>query len=221
MLTAVIPVRQGSRRVKDKNIAPFGESNLLVHKIRQLKLVPEIDAIYVSSDSDDMLAMAESEGVRTHKRALEYSDEKTRSFSEVVAHIASSVEGDDLMWAQCTSPLIMPENYREAIGAYRSMGNGYDSLMAVEPFKKYIWDDHGPVNFKPGLGHVPSQQLPQMYFTTGLRIAPREKMVEWHYFVGPNPYKFPLPKICCIDIDDQLGLDIARSLYEQVRAART
>ena len=40
VLTAVISVRAGSRRLPNKNILPFGGSNLLIHKIRQLKSVP-------------------------------------------------------------------------------------------------------------------------------------------------------------------------------------
>lgn len=54
-MTAIIPVRAGSRRLKNKNILPFGDSNLLVWKIRQLKTVESIDNIIVSSDSDIML----------------------------------------------------------------------------------------------------------------------------------------------------------------------
>ena len=46
--TAVIPVREGSRRLKNKNIAPFAGTNLLINKIEQLKKVSEIDNIVVS-----------------------------------------------------------------------------------------------------------------------------------------------------------------------------
>ena len=46
-ITAVIPVREGSRRLKNKNIAPFAGTNLLVNKINQLKQVEEIDHIVV------------------------------------------------------------------------------------------------------------------------------------------------------------------------------
>ena len=77
MVTAVIPVRAGSRRLKNKNIMPFANENLLTHKIGQLKTVASIDAIVVSSDSDEMLQMAKDCGVKVHKRAIEYCDEKT------------------------------------------------------------------------------------------------------------------------------------------------
>lgn len=63
-ITAIIPVREGSRRLKNKNIAPFAGTNLLINKINQLKQVDEITDIVVSSDSDLMLAMASSQGVK-------------------------------------------------------------------------------------------------------------------------------------------------------------
>ena len=91
-ITAVIPVREGSTRLKNKNVAPFAGTNLLINKINQLKEVKEISRIVVSSDSDMMLAMAKERGVMTHKRSPEYCDEKTKSFGEVVRHVAENVE---------------------------------------------------------------------------------------------------------------------------------
>lgn len=211
--TAVIPVREGSRRLKNKNVAPFAGTNLLLNKINQLKQVEEIDDIVVSSDSDLMLAMASKAGVLTHKRALEFCDEKTKTFGEVVAHICSNVKGDNIIWATCTAPLVFPQNYKDAIRQYeKALNDGYDSLMSVEAFKRYLWNDEGPVNYELGLKHVPSQQLPSLYFVTdGILIAPRNKMIEWNYFHGKNPYKYLLDKRTSIDIDDGLDLACARA----------
>jgi CMP-N-acetylneuraminic acid synthetase len=218
MFTAIVPVRAGSRRVKDKNIRAFGESNLLVHKIRQLKEVVEIGKIVVSSDSEKMLSMAEQEGVGVHKRSWEYCDEKTAPFGDVVKNVCQNVEGQHIIWALCTAPLIMPVHYREAIAVYKEkLSNGeHDSLIAVQEFKKYVWDDDGPVNFSPGRGHVPSQNLPQWYLTTGLRIAPREKMIEWAYFTGVKPHKYVIPSIHCVDIDEEVDFFVAESLYKKI-----
>ena len=213
MYTAVIPVRAGSKRLKNKNILPFGESNLLVHKIRQLKEVPSINSIVVTSDSDTMLEMATSEGVLTHKRAPEFCDEETKTFGEVVRHICENVEGDDIVWAQCTLPLIIPRQYEEMISLYKSLPETNDCLVAVEPFKKYLWNDNGPVNYMLGTAHVLSQDLPQMYFVFGASIAPRVKMIDWHHHIGPHPYKYSLPKISCVDIDDALDMEIAKAWY--------
>ena len=50
-ITAIIPVKGNSTRLPNKNILPFADSNLLIHKIRQLKQVEGITEIIVSSDS--------------------------------------------------------------------------------------------------------------------------------------------------------------------------
>lgn len=213
-ITAIIPVREGSRRLKNKNIAPFAGSNLLLFKISQLKQVSQIDRIVVSSDSDRMLAMAKQAGVYTHKRAPEYCDEKTKTFGEVVAHICANVPGDDILWATCTSPLVFPKLYGEAIDLYynKALPHGFDSLVSMEMFKRYLWDDRGPINYELGVKHVPSQQLPPLYYVTdGILLAPREKMIQWKYFHGPNPYRFILNKRSSVDIDDGLDLACARA----------
>lgn len=212
-ITAIIPVRAGSTRLKNKNVAPFAGTNLLINKIRQLQEVKEISKIVVSSDSDMMLSMASSVGAEVHKRAPEYCDEKTKTFGEVVRHIAESVDGDDILWATCTSPLVFPKDYSAAIEKYYvALDQGYDSLMSVESFKRYIWNEEGPLNYELGLKHVPSQQLPTLYFVTdGILIAPRHKMIEWAYFHGRNPYKFIVDKRTGCDIDDGLDLACARA----------
>lgn len=212
-ITAIIPVRAGSTRLKNKNVAPFAGTNLLINKINQLKQVKEITRIVVSSDSDLMLEMARREGVDTHKRAPEYCDEKTKTFGEVVRHICESVDGETILWATATSPLVVPKDYRKAIAEYYpALEKGYDSLMSVEPFKRYVWTEEGPLNYELGLKHVPSQQLPVLYFVTdGILMAPRQKMIEWSYFHGKNPYKFPVSKRTACDIDDALDMACARA----------
>lgn len=215
MFTAVIPVRAGSRRIKDKNIAPFGSSNLLLHKIRQLKQVPSLDAIVVSSDSEAMLKMADEERVLTHRRGAAFSDEESKTFGEVVRHICENVPGDHVVWAQCTSPLVTADIYEDAIQTYlRNLGL-FDSLASVEAFRRHLWDNKGPVNYERGRRHPPSQKLPQMYFVTGVFIAPRVKMIEWNHNIGANPYKYILSKVHCLDIDDELDLELARLWHDK------
>jgi len=212
-ITAVIPVREGSRRLRNKNVAPFAGTNLLINKINHLKQVVEISKIVVTSDSDLMLDMALSIGVEIHKRDIEFCDEKSKTFGEVVAHVCENVSGETVLWATCTSPLVFPKHYKNAIDEYRvALANGYDSLASFECINRYLWDENGPVNYELGIKHVPSQQLPPMYsITGGIFIAPRLKMVEWKYFHGTNLYRFLLDKRASIDIDDGLDLACARA----------
>lgn len=42
MITAVIPVRKGSKRVKNKNLRKFNKKNLLIYKIEKLKKIKNL-----------------------------------------------------------------------------------------------------------------------------------------------------------------------------------
>ncbi len=213
MFTAVIPVRKGSRRLKGKNTRPFAHSNLLEYKIEQLKKVEKITTILVSSDCDYMLQLAQKNGTQVHKRAEEYCDEKNQPFGAVVSHICENAAGEHIIWATCTSPLVEPQHYSSAIDVYfDKLEEGYDSLMSVEEFKRYIWTESGPLNYELGIKHVPSQELPSLYrVTDGILIAPRLKMIEWKYFHGVNPYKYVMDKKSSIDIDDKYDLECAKA----------
>ena len=46
-LVAVVPVRKGSQRVKNKNFKPFAGKNLLIHKIEILKKISSIEEIII------------------------------------------------------------------------------------------------------------------------------------------------------------------------------
>lgn len=54
-ITAVIPIRSGSQRVKDKNLRPFADTNLMELKIKNLLQVPELDSIIVNTNSEEAI----------------------------------------------------------------------------------------------------------------------------------------------------------------------
>ena len=51
-ITAVIPIRSGSQRVKDKNLRAFADTNLMELKIKNLLQVPELTSIVVNANSE-------------------------------------------------------------------------------------------------------------------------------------------------------------------------
>ena len=75
LITAIVPVRKEKRRLKNKNTLPFRSSNLLLHKLQQLKKVKRIDQIVVSSEDDEILKTANSVDVITIKRPPELADQ--------------------------------------------------------------------------------------------------------------------------------------------------
>lgn len=213
-VTAVIPVRAGSRRVPNKNIRPFGENNLLVRKIRQLKKVSGIDEIVVSSDSRDMLEMARSEGVGTQERPVEYCDEQTKTFNEVVEYIATHLEGDVMLWVPCVCPFVGSGRISAALGAYYEQveRGDYDTVVSCREFKEYLFDENGPLNFSIE-HHVKSQDLPDWrVIVNGFFVARRKDMARWKFVYGKKPYLVKLTKREAIDIDDEEDFLMAESI---------
>lgn len=116
-IVAVIPVKEHSSRLNNKNILPFADTTLLEYKIKQLKQVKEISKILVSSDSIKMLEISKSYDVDIDKRPIEYANE-TKPFGEFLQYITTIVNNTHLMWACCTSTLVSTDRYKEAIESY-------------------------------------------------------------------------------------------------------
>jgi N-acylneuraminate cytidylyltransferase len=175
--------------------------------------VSEIDNVVVSSNSEEMLQMALDEGVGAHRREDKYCDEFSVPFSEVVKHVCEHIPGDYVLWAPCVSPLVEPHHYAEAINVYLQ-DTEHDSLVTVRKFKEYLWDEHGSVNYDAGKGHLPSQELPDMWLiTNGMFLARRKNMIAWEYLLGKKPYKYEVDKRAAIDIDDDIDYVVAKALY--------
>lgn len=223
-MTAVIPVRAGSSRIKNKNIKPFAGSSLLELKIRQLQEIEGIDEIVVSSDSREMLEKAEELGVKAKERPYEYCDEKTRSFNDVVQYIAQEqVTTEDMMWVPVVCPLLKKESIQKGLEIFSRIKNGEiqkDSVVSALWLKEYVFDEKGPINFSIE-NHVPSQKLPKWHtIQNGFFIAPALKMAEWRFVYGPDPYLYEIDKTEAIDIDEEIDFAMAEYYYLQQKKIR-
>ena len=139
-ICAIIPVRAGSKRVVNKNLRPFAGSNLLQRKINQLKAVSEIEAIYVSSDSSEMLEIAKSSGCVALERPAEFASDSI-PMSEVYKHLAGSVKEAIVLFTHVTNPFCSEASYRAAIAQTLNLKDKYDSLTTVTNVKDFLyWD---------------------------------------------------------------------------------
>ena len=213
--TAIVPVRAGSMRLPNKNILPFGDSNLLIHKIRQLKQVDAIKEIIVSSEDDEILEMAAKEGARAIKRPLEFSLE-TKPFQDFLYYIVGEAKEDHIMWACCTSPMVGADVYEKGCKTYfEKLKEGYDSLITVMEYHHYLLDKNmQPYTFKWGPGHRNSQDLEKLYFfTDGIQLAPKASMREWHYYFGHKPYGMEVDLKTSTDVDTMFDYLLGRMQY--------
>jgi N-acylneuraminate cytidylyltransferase len=213
-ITAVIAVRKNSERVKNKNIKPFNDTNLLENKIKTLLRVKNLDDIIVSSDCEKMLSLANSLGVKTHIRDDYYASNECPG-SENLKYLAQEIESDYILYTPVTSPLVKAETYEWIINKFRSFGDEFDSIITINYIKDFLWLNDKPLNYNP-LNCPRSQDLKSIFkLNFGACLLSRETMIKNKYVVGDKPYWHELENKEGIDIDIPFDFNIAELVYEK------
>lgn len=213
-IKALIAVRSGSQRVKNKNIRPFAGSTLLEIKIKQLLRIKNIDGIVVNSNDDNMLEIAKSLGCETVKRKEYYCTNEV-SMSEVYKNMAENFNGDIIVYTNVTNPLVKDETIYEAIEKYKEFNDKYDSLNSAYPVKEFLFQNNKPINYD--LKNQPrSQDLPDIFaLNFAISIISKEKMISQKNVVGSKPYIFPMDIEESTDIDNIIDFEFAEYMYKK------
>jgi CMP-N,N'-diacetyllegionaminic acid synthase len=213
-ISALIAVRSGSLRVKNKNLRKFNESNLLELKIKQLREIDELDQIVVNSNCDEMLDIAKKHNVKTIKRD-EYFASNTVSMSEVFENMAQKIDTDYIMYANCTNPLVRTQTYRNAIEEFFGNSGQYDSLVSCNDVKEFLYLDNKALNYDPK-NQPRSQDLPNVVaLNFAISILSKDDMIKNKNIIGQRPLFYKLGELESVDIDTPLDFFIAEKLYKE------
>jgi len=214
-IVAIIPIREGSKRIKNKNFKKFAdEKSLLELKIKQLKKENCFSKIYLSSNSKKAKKIAIENDINFLHRPDYFCSSKAK-MHEYNSYMLSTIPGNpDVAWTMVTAPLFF--DYQKAINKYyKSKKLGYDSLISVCKFKEFLINSKSkPVNCSFGIWHSLTQDLPKLYtITGGVYIAKKADQLKWNYWFGINPFMMKIPKLNSIDVDTPEDFKIAESLY--------
>lgn len=209
-IAGLIACRGGSMRVPNKNIKSFGNSSLLEIKIQQLKHF--LTDVYVNSDSDEILEIAEKCGAIPMKRDSYYATNDI-SINEVYANVSENVPHDHILYAHVTSPLIELSTIETCITTYNELPLGYDSICTVQELKKFLWYQGNAINYD--INKMPrSQDLPDYHIIAfAINILPKNLLLKLKNIVTPNYYPIILNDQESIDIDTQFEFDLAEYMY--------
>ena len=89
-IVAVIPARGGSKRLHRKNIYPVWEFPMIFWSIDACKKSRYIDSVYVSSEDNEILKIAESFGAKKIYRPVELSGDFVYK-QEVIVHATTQI----------------------------------------------------------------------------------------------------------------------------------
>ena len=219
----IIPARGGSKRVPKKNIIDFHGKPLLAYTIEAAidsKLFG--DNIYVSSDSEDILAVARryaDKGVHAIKRPSNIAGD-TATLEDAALHLLASVPGS--FEALC---LLMPNfplrNAKDVRGAYSAFKkSGASLLMTVtdyhwlNPFWAMV-EKRGRVGFFFGKKYlIDSKKLPKVYAQAdAVRLVKVPFFLKRKTFFGKDMVKYEIPFERSIEIDTPADVELAEKLF--------
>lgn len=144
-MIAVLPIRCGSKGIKDKNIRHIAGKPLFYWTINSL-VKSNVDRIIVATDLPyvDYITAYNFSKVDVYVRDPKNSRDESSTEDVLLELIDKWKLNDDILLAQATSPLTTSEDYNKGITMY----SNYDSIVSVVRQKRFIWDDKGyPSNY--------------------------------------------------------------------------
>ena len=133
---AFVPARQGSKRVEGKNIRRLGGHPLLVYAITAARASDVFDAVIVSTDSEEIAAVARHYGAEVPcLRPAAFAGDTSPDI-EWLAHVLGALRDGGRTWEafallRPTSPFRTADTIQRAWQAFAGEP-GADSLRAVE-----------------------------------------------------------------------------------------
>lgn len=209
-LTYVIATRKGSKRVKNKNVRKFGESNLLEIKLKQVKRIDKKSKIFLSSDCNRSLKIGKKYGAIIDQRPKKFATDHIPMRS-VYKYLARKVTTKYVCYLHVTSPFLKDTTLRKAKRVFFKHKK-FDSLATVTELKEYLWFKNKAINYNPA-NHPKSQNLPKfLALNFAINIISTDYMRTKGRIVGEKFYPLILKFPESLDIDDQWQFDVGNIL---------
>ena len=213
-VTALVPIKDHSERVKGKNFRDFCEKPLYHHIIHTLDRVYAVDAVVIDTDSPRVIAEAPglSRKVQVIKRPAELCGDYV-STNRIFEYDLLQTEADIYIQTHTTNPLLKAETIAKAIAKFISTEDECDSLFGVNKYQSRFYMHAGtPVNHDPE-NLIRTQDLQPMYEENScLYVFTKESFKKKSRRIGVKPFMFVTSPIESIDIDDEFSFRIAELL---------
>lgn len=218
-LIAMIPARLGSKRIPRKNLRYLGDKPLIQYPVELALQIPDLESIWVNTESDELGRAAGKLGVNFHKRPAELAADNTTN-RQFTYQFMCCHECDYVIMMNTTSPLLRVETVRRFIDFVQA--NDYDTVLSVHSEKAEAFFQGKPVNFNRK-EKVNSQYLAPIELTVwALTAWKREVFMKLEQsgqcpIFGGKLGTFPIPKDESCDLDTEEDWNIAEGMIEARR----
>lgn len=159
-LVAHIPARAGSKRVRSKNLRMLGGKPMIAYAIECAKACPQIDEIYVNTDSPEIMDLARAYDVGVFERDPVLASD-TATGDDFTIDIIERLGLDTLLMVSPVCPLVQKEDVSAAIEAYKA-SNEADTLITCSETSMQTAMEGEFVNIDPVGPLKPSQDNPKV-----------------------------------------------------------
>ncbi len=217
---AVIPARGGSERMAHKNLIKINGKPLLAYTLEHCLQSKELHGVYVSSDDDEILSLAEQYKVNLIKRPNDIAGKYASSESAIlhaIDVIEKDIAVDAVMMVQCTSPIRKSNDIDRAIRKFYSQGA--DSLLSVVKSHRFIWKERennfSPINYDYK-NRPRSQDMAPQYIENGsFYISKTSLLKEKQNRLGGKISIYEMTSDSSAEIDTYDDLLVVKKLLEQ------
>jgi len=217
-ISCIILARGGSKGIPKKNIINFCGKPLIAWTILQALRAKEVTDVWVSSDSDEILEVAERYGAKTIIRPHKISGDAEPSESgwlHAIDYIQQGSEHpiDYVLAPQVTSPLRHTSDFSSAI--FQIKVDGLDSLLSVAEIEDFfIWkqecgENPQSVNYDYK-DRKPRQQIEKTYLENGSFYLFRPQvLINDHNRLGGDISLFIMDRYKMFQIDNIEDIELS------------
>lgn len=221
-VVAIIPARGGSKGVPGKNLRRVGGRSLVERAVDACRAARLVHTVYVSTDDAEIAARAEAAGAKVIMRPVELASDTASSESALLHALDQLImvgdEPEVLVFVQCTSPFIAPDDLDRGI---ELIIHGHaDSVFSGVATYDFLWRADGRFGVVTGQNHDPAvrprrqdrepdfRETGAFYVmsTAGFRAAR-------HRFFGRTAV-VQVPELSAVDIDHLHDLTLAGALAQ-------
>lgn len=220
---AIIPARGGSKRIERKNIIDFCGRPMIAWTIEAAKKSEMFERIVVSTDDQEIAAVARRYGASVPFLRKEHSDDMSPVSLVTIGTLRQlreelGAEYDVAVQLMANCPLRNERHIVDALEHFQKL----DASSQISCFR-FGWmnpwwaatlsEDGRPHRLFPEAAQARSQDLPPLYCPSGaIWVAKVARLMEHETYQTPDCIFWPMPWQSAVDIDDEDDLRMAEVL---------
>jgi len=215
-IVALLPIKENSQRIPNKNIKDFNGYPLFMTILSTLTNSDYISKIVINTDSDLIISMvSDYSKVKIHRRPAEIQGDLV-SMNEIINYDLSILDEEYFLQTHSTNPLLKTETIDRAIKFFMHNNEQFDSLFSVTKLQTRLYSAIGkPINHDPE--HLLQTQDLEPIFeeNSNFYIFSKSSFINSEKKrIGLSPFMFEIPKTEAVDIDENEDFELAEILFK-------